>query len=121
MMPYERLAAWERCHELALAVYRVTQSFPKYELYGLTAQTRRAAYSAAANIAEGSAKRGPREFLRYLDIAIGSLAEVSYAARLARDLGYLTTPDWEQLNALRGRAGFLTWRLYEKLGGKRRT
>jgi|SRR5213594_1547910 len=121
MFSYERLAAWERSHELVLAVYRLTQSFPKHELYGLTSQMRRAAYSVAANIAEGSAKRGPREFVRYLDIAIGSLVELSYGARLARDLGFLASQDWEELVALRGRAGFLTWRLYEKLGGKRRS
>jgi four helix bundle protein len=120
MFPYERLVAWQRSHELTLAVYRLTESFPKHELYGLTSQMRRAAYSVAANIAEGSAKRGPREFLRYLDIAIGSLAELSYAARLARDLGFLATSDWEGLMALRGRAGSLTWRLYERLGGKQR-
>ena len=61
MMPYERFEAWKLCDELALAVYRVTQAFPKHELYGLTAQARRAAFSAAVNIAEGSAKPGPRE------------------------------------------------------------
>ncbi|PYO62354.1 MAG: hypothetical protein DMD70_05625 [Gemmatimonadetes bacterium] len=61
MMPYERFTAWKACHELALAVYRATRSFPKEELFGLTSQMRRAAFSAAANIAEGSAKRGSAE------------------------------------------------------------
>src|SRR2546425_12365674 len=57
MMPYERFEAWKLCDELALAVYRVTQAFPKHELYGLTAQARRAAFSAAVNIAERSEER----------------------------------------------------------------
>ena len=117
VLPYERFAAWQRCHELALAVYRVTRSFPTDERYGLTSQARRAAFSAAANIAEGSAKRGRREFIRYLDITIGSLSELSYVFRLAHDLNVLVGEDWEELSGLRARAGFLSWRLYEKLRG----
>jgi four helix bundle protein len=85
MMPYERLDAWNRCHELVLKVYAVTRDWPRYEQYGLISQVRRAAVSAATNIAEGGAKRGPREFRRYLDISLGSLSEVSYLLRLARD------------------------------------
>ena len=64
MMPYERFRAWQACDALVIAVYRVSGLFPKHELYGLTSQTRRAAVSAAVNIAEGSAKHGPREFRR---------------------------------------------------------
>jgi len=121
MLPYERFAAWQRCHELTLAVYRVTQSFPKQETYGLIAQARRAAFSTAASIAEGSAKRGRREFLRYLDIALGSLSELSYTLRLANELNLLAAKDREELSTLRARAGFLTWRLYEQMGGKQRS
>ena len=79
MAPYERLKAWQECHKLVLETYRATRSFPREELYGLTSQTRRAAFSAAANIVEGSAKHGAREYRRFLDIAIGSLAELGYA------------------------------------------
>jgi four helix bundle protein len=86
---HEQLKAWTACHELALAVYEATKSWPSSELYTLTSQARRAAYSAAANIAEGSAKKGSREFRRYLDTSLGSLAELSYVFVLARDLGYL--------------------------------
>lgn len=77
-MPYEKFAAWRVAHELALEVYRVSDHWPKSELYGLTAQTRRAALSAPTNIAQGAAKRGKAEFGRYLDIALGSLSELSY-------------------------------------------
>jgi four helix bundle protein len=113
MLAHERLHAWKLCHELVLAVYDVTKSFPKHELYGLTSQARRAAFSAAVNIAEGSAKRGATEFRRFIDISIGSLAELAYILRLARDLKLVEDLDWQRLERLRGRAGFMTWRLYQ--------
>jgi len=115
MMPYERFRAWRACDELTVAVYRATVSFPRHELYGLTSQARRAAFSAAANIAEGSAKRGPREFRRYLDIAIGSLSEVSYTLRLSWKLEYLTAEQWHELDDLRAGASRLTWSLYKRI------
>src|SRR6266850_2565400 len=113
MLAHERLHAWKLCHELVLAIYDATNSFPKHELYGLTSQARRAAFSAAVNIAEGSAKRGATEFRRFIDISIGSLAELAYVLRLVRDLKLLPDTDCERLEALRGRAGFVTWRLYQ--------
>jgi four helix bundle protein len=112
MKPYETLDAWRLAHELALETYRATARFPKSELYGVTAQTRRAALSVPTNIAEGSAKRGHREFRRFLDIAIGSLAELSSLLRFAMDLGILDPDTWERLNAQRERVGIVTWRLY---------
>ena len=122
MMPYERFEAWKACHELALAVYRATRSFPREELYGLTSQARRAAFSGPANIAEGSAKRGSAEFGRYLDITIGSLSELAYGLRLSRDLGLLSEDQWEEIDSVRDKASRLTWRLYERVrGSKRRT
>jgi len=115
MMPYERFEAWKRCHVLVLETYRVTERFPRREAYGLTAQARRAAFSAAANIAEGSAKRGPREFRRYLDISLGSLTELAYAFRLANDLGYLPPTDAATLLEAREVAAIATWRLYQSM------
>ena len=118
MPPYERLKAWQECHKLVLETYRATKSFPREELYGLTSQTRRAAFSAAANIVEGSAKHGAREYRRFLDISIGSLAELGYAFRVARELEMLSSAHWLTLEDLRRRAGFLTWRLYRSLGAR---
>jgi four helix bundle protein len=115
MMPYERLTAWRACHQLVLNVYAATKALPAHEQYGLRSQIRRAAFSSAANIAEGSAKRGPAEFRRFLDMSIGSLSEVSYALIVARDLGYLTPQKYRQLDDLRNQAGKLTWRLYESM------
>lgn len=89
MQPYERFEAWQLCHQVVLAVYRDTKVFPADERFGLTSQARRAAFSTAANILEGSARRGRAEFRRYLDISIGSLAELRYTIRVAAELGYL--------------------------------
>lgn len=119
MSHYRQLAAGQRCHELALAVYKATERFPASERFGLVSQSRRAAFSAAANIAEGAAKRGSREFRRYLDIAIGSLAELSYALLLAHDLALLTAAEFEAIDQIRHRAGFLTWRLYQAVSRRR--
>ena len=115
MANYQRFGAWERCHELCLAVYRSTNSWPTAERYGLTSQARRAAHSAAANIAEGSAKRGPREFRRYLDISLGSLSELSYTLRLARDLQILSEDQWQSLDEFHRKAGATTWLLYKSM------
>jgi four helix bundle protein len=115
MMPYQRLIAWQICHQLVLEVYASTKTFPAHELYGLRSQIRRAVFSAAANIAEGSAKRGSAEFRRFLDMAIGSLSEVGYALIVAKDLGYLTAQQYRRLDGLRNQAGKLTWRLYESM------
>jgi four helix bundle protein len=116
MLRHERVRAWELCHELALAVYRSTATWPKSELYGVTSQLRRAAVSAAANLAEGAAKLGPREFRRYADTSLGSLAEISYLLRLARDLEFLQPGDHAVLEDLRKRAGGMTWKLACALG-----
>jgi four helix bundle protein len=112
---HEGLKSWAACHQLVLSIYRVTSGWPSRELYGLTSQARRAAYSAAANIAEGSAKRGVREFRRFLNIAIGSISELTYILVLARDLGYVKPEVWGEMEAMRDHAGRLTWGLYRSL------
>ena len=85
---FEDLIVWQKAHQFVLAVYRLTRSFPKSELYGLSSQFRRAAVSIAANIAEGFRKRGKADKLRFLNIAQGSLEESRYYLILTRDLQY---------------------------------
>ncbi len=119
MRPYERFLAWQHCHRLTLLTYRVTERFPKAELYGLTSQMRRAAASAAANIAEGAAKRGRPEFRRYLDITLGSLGELSYFAFLARDLKFLSESDWQEFEKIHSEAGKITMGLYKAVARPR--
>jgi four helix bundle protein len=115
MEPYERFHAWRACHELNLLVAQETDRWPKSERFELTAQLRRAAWSAVANIVEGSAKRGPREFRRYLDFTIGSLAEVSYALRFAVDRGILSGEAQRVLETKHAEAARLTWGLYKRV------
>jgi four helix bundle protein len=117
--PYERFAACKECHVLARRVYEATTSFPKHELYGLTSQLRRAAFSAAANIVEGSSRRGSAEFRRFLDISLGSLSEVGYTLRFAREVELLAQPAWAELDRQQQRAHYLTWKLYESIAKQR--
>ena len=81
------LIVWQKAHAFVLAVYQLTESFPRSEGYGLSAQFRRAAISIAANIAEGFKKRGPADRARFLNVAQDSLEECQYCLILARDLG----------------------------------
>jgi four helix bundle protein len=115
MLPYEKFEAWKVAHDLALEVYRVSEQWPACERYQLTSQVRRAALSVPTNIAEGAAKRGPREFRRYLDIARGSLSELSYLLRFSKDRGILDVETFLALDELRNRAGKVAWGLYASL------
>lgn len=76
MQDFRKIKAWEKAHQVVLEVYRVTASYPNAESYGLTSQTRRAAVSVTANIAEGSGRGSDADFARHLQIAIGSAFEV---------------------------------------------
>jgi four helix bundle protein len=105
---YHRFEAGKACFDLAEAIYAETKKWPKEELYGLTSQVRRAAFSASLNISEGAAKRGSRELRRYLDIALGSLSELQVALHLARRIGILPLERWKTLDDLLQRAGKLT-------------
>lgn len=81
------LILWQRAMALATEVYRATDSFPAGERYGLTAQLRRAAVSVISNVAEGAARRSPREFAAFLYVTRGSLAELESQLQLAHRVG----------------------------------
>lgn len=93
MQDFRKLKVWQKAHRLALGVYASTADFPKSEMFGLTAQMRRAAVSIAANIAEGSARSGDKEFSRFLHMSLGSASELEYFSILVGDLGLLKKPD----------------------------
>src|SRR5262249_55247999 len=99
MKNFRDLNVWEKSHALTLALYKASSSFPKYELYGLTSQVRRACVSIPANIAEGCGRGGDPEFGRFLQIAMGSACEVEYHLLLARDLGFLSEADYGVLDS----------------------
>ena len=85
---FEDLVVWQKAHQLVIKIYKLSKTYPKHEMFGLTSQLRRAAISVPANIAEGFKKRSDREKLRFLSIAQGSLEETRYYLLLAQDLGY---------------------------------
>ena len=97
MKDFRDLAVWHKAHQLTLAAYKATVSFPKEERYGLTSQIRRCSASIAANIAEGCGRRGDGEFHRFLQIASGSGSELEYHWLLSRDLELLSNPDYKKL------------------------
>ena len=97
MRDFRELKVWEKGHWLTLAVYKMTVTFPRDELYGLTSQIRRSASSVPANIAEGCGRDGEAELARFLRIAAGSASELEYHLLLARDLRLLKIEDYEQL------------------------
>ena len=76
MRPHQKLDLWKRAIEFVVAIYKITERFPKEEKFGLTSQLRRAAVSIVANIAEGAARTSPREFLQFLSHSQGSASEV---------------------------------------------
>ncbi len=86
---FKELRVWQKSHQLTLAVYKATRSFPQDELYGLTSQVRRASASVGANIAEGCGRGGDAEFARFLRIAMGTASELEYHLILAGDLAFL--------------------------------
>lgn len=91
------LTSWQEAHKLVLAIYRITKTFPKEELFGLTSQMRRAALSVTSNIAEGFGRQGYREKVQFYYLAQGSLTELKNQALAARDIGYLSMTDFGEL------------------------
>ena len=97
---YRDLETWQIAMKLVSEVYRVTKSFPRDEIYGLTNQLRRAAVSVPSNIAEGQGRDSTKEFLHYLSMAHGSLCELETQLLIAQGLGYLTQEDTDKLASL---------------------
>ena len=110
---HEDLLAWQEAMALVELVYRETATFPRHEMYGLTVQIRRAAISVPSNIAEGAARKTSGEFLQFLGITCGSIAELETQLELARRLGFLDTDSAAVHQA--GRVGSLVRRLRASL------
>ncbi|MCX8490125.1 MAG: four helix bundle protein [Cyclobacteriaceae bacterium] len=88
---FRDLIVWQKAHQLALGIYKMTKSLPKEELYGSTSQVKRSSVSAVANIAEGFKKKGKADKLRFFNITQGSLSETEYYLILAKDLECFNT------------------------------
>ena len=109
--PHERLDAWKVSMELVKGVYVLTGDFPRDERFGLTQQMRRAAVSIPSNLAEGSGRNHAREYLQFIGIARGSLAELETQLQLAIMLGY--APADHSAMRLASRTGKLLTGLYK--------
>lgn len=99
MKDFKELLVWQKSHLLTMAVYKITKSFPKDELYSLTSQIRRSAMSVPSNISEGCGRLSDKELAHFLVIASGSASELAYQLLLARDLNYISELDYDSLNA----------------------
>ena len=88
MRDHTKLRAFELADDVAILVYRAMLTFPKEEIYGLTSQMRRAAVSVPSNIVEGCSRQSESEYLRFIEIAFGSLRELHYQLGLSKRLGY---------------------------------
>ena len=97
MRDYRNILAWQKADDLTVAVYEATRTFPKEEVYALTSQIRRAAYSIPANIAEGASRNSQKDYLHFLYIARGSAAEVAYFIHHSHRLDYFKVEIYSRL------------------------
>ncbi len=104
---YEDLKVWRRAMDLVLGVYRITGSFPRHEIYGLTSQMRRSAVSIPSNIAEGKGRYSRKELAQFLFHARGSLLELQTQITIARELGYLADAEGKSLTDVVSEVGRL--------------
>jgi len=104
---YHKLLVWQKAKSLVVLVYKKTERFSKSEEFGLKSQARRAILSVALTIVEGYRRRSTKEFLRYLDIAVGSLSEVEACLEIALDLEFLTEEEYKELDEKSAELAFL--------------
>lgn len=101
--------------DLAVAVYKSTEHFPREETYGLTSQLRRCAVSIPSNIAEGQGRLNTREFVQFLGVARGSVCELQTQLELARRLGYGDRQQLDSAEGLSHEAGKMIFTIVERL------
>ena len=98
MNNYKELKVWQKSINLSIRIYKITSSFPKEELYGITSQIRRSAVSVPSNIAEGAGRGSSKEFKRFIDIALGSVAELDTQIIISKYLKYFNENDFKEIN-----------------------
>lgn len=104
---YKKLKVYDEAHKLVKSVYKITEQFPKSEIFGLISQMRRAAVSVAANIIEGHTRPSKKDFSHFLSIANGSLAELEYYLELSLELNYIHQKQYDEINIQRILVGSL--------------
>jgi len=116
MNNHRNLKAWQRCQDLAVAIYTATNTFPRDERFGIISQIRRAVVSSSSNIAEGHGRRTRKEFVQFLSIALASLGEVDSLIALSERLCFLGQEEAVVLRTLHTEASRLTFALMRKPG-----
>ena len=101
MKTHKDLFVWQRAMDIVEAVYELTKKMPQSELYGLTNQIRRCAVSIPSNIAEGAARNSNKEFIQFLYIALGSIAELETQLLLAKRLRFVDTVPSDELDEIK--------------------
>jgi four helix bundle protein len=114
MGTYKELIVFQKADELAFQIYKITDLFPKEELYGLTSQIRRSALSVPTNIVEGHARRSKKEFKQFVNISLGSLAETRYLYDFSKRLGY-HKKDNSEIACLIEEVGRILWSFYQSI------
>jgi len=117
---FRDLRAWQLAKALAVECTKAARRFPGGERHPLAEQLLRACYSVPLNIAEGSGRKGAREFRRFLDVARGSLLEVQSAIDVARELGYVPAESYARLDDLASEAGKTLWGLLRSVSDRAR-
>ena len=112
---WQKLEVWKLADKLAYQVYKVTQNFPKEEIYGLASQVRRAALSVPTNIVEGYSRKGDKELTRFISISLGSLAETKYLIYFSHRLEYLSDNEYDKINKGYEKLGKKLWKFYESV------
>jgi four helix bundle protein len=97
MQNFRDIKVWQKGHQLTLDVYKLTNTFPKSEMFALTSQMRRAAMSVPANVAEGCVQSSDAGFARFLYHSLGSASELEYYFELSKDLEFIKTDTYETL------------------------
>jgi four helix bundle protein len=118
---FHDLTVWQRAIDLTVCIYKLTQRFPKEEMYGLVSQLRRASVSVASNIAEGRGRLNPAEFRQFLGIALGSTFEVQTQLVVARRLNLGNEKAIDEATALGNQVSKMLTSLIQKLGSKSRS
>lgn len=98
MQNYQELKVWQKSHAFVLEIYKLTDTFPNNETFGLASQMRRSAVSVPANLAEGCGKKGTLDTANFFQISLGSLHETEYYLLLSRDLNYINNEVFESRN-----------------------
>ena len=107
---FKDLDAWKIGHNLVLDIYKLTKTFPREEMFGLTSQVRRCAVSITSNIAEGFSRQSKKEKIQFYSMSLGSLTELQNQIMIAKDVGYITTIDLDTTEAT-------TVRLHKMING----